>query len=45
MKNNEWNPNDWQGRRKDQVEYNNQIGVISMSLLLISLVLLILSNL
>ena len=35
MKN--WNKNDWQGRRQDQVNYSNKIGIIVWALLLIML--------
>ena len=38
MKNKEWNPNDWQGKRRDQVEFTNGVGSIMTLLLLITLI-------
>ena len=38
MENKEWNPNDWQGKRQDQVEYSSGIGSIMTLLLLITLI-------
>ena len=30
MENKKWNPNDWQGKRKDQVDYANAVTFISI---------------
>ena len=38
MENKEWSPNDWQGKRRDQVEYSSGIGSIMTLLLLITLI-------
>jgi hypothetical protein len=38
MENKEWNPNEWQGKRQDQVEYSNGIGGVFLILLFTTLV-------
>ena len=37
MKNNKWDRNDWQGRRKDQVDSTNLIVWISMAVIALTL--------
>jgi hypothetical protein len=43
MENGEWNSDEYQGRRKDQVEYANKIGAICVLSLLIVLLIFILN--
>lgn len=34
----EFNPNDWQGRRKDQVEYSEKFGTIAFVIAVLGLI-------
>ena len=43
MENKEWNRDEWQGKRQDQVEYSNKVGSIFTILMLITLLLLVFS--
>ena len=43
MENKEWNRDEWQGKRQDQVEYSNKVGSIFAILILITLLLFVLS--
>jgi hypothetical protein len=40
-----WNPLDWQGRRKDQVEYSEIITSVAVSILIITLASMLICNL
>ncbi len=44
MKNEKWNPNDWQGRRKDQVEFSEGMSGIFLLILTVTMCLFILFN-
>jgi hypothetical protein len=44
MENGEWDLNDYQGRRKDQVEYANKIGTICVLLSLLIVLLIFILN-
>jgi len=44
MENGEWNSDEYQGRRKDQVEYSNKVGVICVLLALLSILLIFILN-
>jgi hypothetical protein len=44
MENREWNSDEYQGRRKDQVEYANKVGAICVLLTLLSLLLIFILN-
>jgi len=44
MENREWNSDDYQGRRKDQVEYANKVGAICVLLSLLIVLLLFILN-
>jgi hypothetical protein len=44
MENGEWNSDEYQGRRKDQVEYANKIGAICVLLTLLSILLIFILN-
>jgi hypothetical protein len=33
-----WNPEDWQGRKKEQVEYNHLMVGVSLTIFLLSIV-------
>ena len=44
MENKEWNPNEWQGKRQDQVEYSSGMSGIILILLLITLAVFFLSR-
>ena len=41
----EWDKERWQGKRKNQVEYSEQVGLLSFILLIILLIILILIEL
>ena len=40
IKNMEWNPNDWQGKRQDQVEYSTKVGNVFLVVLLITILVI-----
>ena len=40
MENIEWNPNDWQGKRQDQVEYSTKVGNVFLVVLLITILVI-----
>ena len=44
MKNEDWDINEYQGRRKDQVEYSNKVGAICVLLTLLSILLIFILN-
>jgi hypothetical protein len=44
MENGEWNSDEHQGRRKDQVEYANKIGTICVLLSLLIVLLIFILN-
>ena len=44
MENKEWNSDEWQGKRQDQVEYSTGISGIILILLLITLGVIFLSR-
>jgi len=44
MENNEYNPNDYQGRRKSQVDSSNKIGAICVLLALLMVLLIFILN-
>ena len=37
----DWNPEEWQGRRKDQVEYTNKMVTFSLTALVFSVIFLL----
>ena len=39
-----WNPLDWQGKRKDQVEYSEIVSAVAVSILIVAVVFMLIYN-
>ena len=40
MENIEWNPNDWQGKKQNQVEFSTKMGSVFLVILLLTILFL-----